>query len=254
MCYRFRSFYNENAMFHTVDATYIVHLKGNGRYENIEKQLNRYPLTKHVHILINEGYKNCDKPGIDSPAIDLVDAFKYCMNHATQYNNILILEDDFIVHEDIYDHVDNINNFVENNTDFIYRLGCVPYIMIPYDHTNYKGISTGSHSVIYSKSVRNEIVNSTINDWDVFLNFHLMNYIYHTPIIYQLFPSTENSNRWGDYNIFIRILGCILRNVLYICNLHKQVEPGYSIFYIVAKWWYILVLLFIFYKIIVSRI
>jgi len=40
MCYRFRTFYNKNPMFHMVDATYVIHLKGNGRYENIEEQLN----------------------------------------------------------------------------------------------------------------------------------------------------------------------------------------------------------------------
>jgi hypothetical protein len=248
MCYRFRSFYNENAMFSTIDATYVVHLKGNGRYENIKDQLNRYPLTKHVHVLMNQGYKKCDKPGIDSPAIDLIDAFKYCMNHAKKYDTILILEDDFIVHEDIHDHVDNINNFVENNTDFIYRLGCIPYIMFPYDINNYKGFSTGSHAVIYSNSVRNKIMNSTMNDWDIFLNFHKFNYIYHKPIIYQLFPHTENASRWGEHNIVVRMFGYIIHKLLILVNLHNEIEPGYSIFYIFAKYFYLLLVIFIFYK------
>ena len=248
MCYRFKSFQNENALFHTVDATYVIHLKGNGRYENVEEQLKQYPLTKHVHILINKGYKNCDKPGINAPALDLIDAFKFCMNHAKQYNNILILEDDFIIHKDIHQHVNNINNFVEENTDFIYRLGCIPFIMIPYDINNYRGISAGTHAVIYSKSVRDKILdNEKIKDWDTFLNLHLLNYIYYTPIIYQLIPETENSKRWGEDNIFLKILGIIKFKMYSFLNLDKQVEPGYSIFYLFAKLWYILILLFIFY-------
>ena len=250
MCYRFESFHNENSIFHTVDATYIIHLKDNGRYNDIKFQLNEYPLTKHVHILINEGYKNCEKEDIDSPAKDLIDAYKYCFNHAKQYNNILILEDDFIIHKDIYNHVNNINNFVQDKSKFIYRLGCIPLLLISHDDNNYRGISAGSHAIIYSKSVRNEIMDKNINDWDIFLNFHMLNYIYHKPIIYQLCPTTENSKRWGEHNIILKILGYFLMTIIKILNLDKKVEPGYSMMYIFASCLYFLLLLFLLYKII----
>jgi len=165
------------------------------------------------------------------------------MNHAKQYKNILILEDDFIIHKDIHQHVNHINNFVEDNNDFIYRLGCIPFFMIPYDNYNYRGFSAGAHAVIYSKSVRDKILdNEKIKDWDTFLNLNKLNYIYYTSIIYQLIPETENSKRWGENNIFSRILGIIIFKLFNFLNLDKQVEPGYSIFYLFAKLWYILVL------------
>jgi len=35
MCYRFELFEFEDGLFKNVDATYILHLEGNGRLENL---------------------------------------------------------------------------------------------------------------------------------------------------------------------------------------------------------------------------
>ena len=61
MAYYIKSYVNNDTIFPTVDATYIIHLKGNGRYKNIKKQLKQYSLTKNIHIVINKGYKNIKK-------------------------------------------------------------------------------------------------------------------------------------------------------------------------------------------------
>jgi hypothetical protein len=61
-CYTFKSIkFNDGIFNKTVDATYVIHLKGNGRYENIINQLNEYRPTNEVYILLNDGYKKCDK-------------------------------------------------------------------------------------------------------------------------------------------------------------------------------------------------
>ena len=104
MCYYIKTLYFNDPLFKETDATYILHLEGNGRYQNIEEQLKQYHPTKIVHILFNKGYKKCEKSGINTPPVDLVDAYKYAMNHASKYNTILILEDDFIFNKDIKQH------------------------------------------------------------------------------------------------------------------------------------------------------
>ena len=252
MCYKLESFYNKDPLFSSIDATYIIHLKGNGRYENVKQQLKQYAFTKHVHILINKGYKKCHKPNIHSPAKDLIDAYLYCMKDAQKYNNILILEDDFIVNNSFHQHIDPIHTFVESHTHFIYRLGCFPYVMIPYDTHHYRGISGGTHAVIYSKSVCNEMLTYSIDqidDWDIFLNKLSLNYMYYTPMVYQLLPETENQKHWVDYNFILHFFaGCFIY-IIKILQLDKQVEPGYSILYIVAKSWIILLCIFILFKI-----
>ena len=112
MAYYIKSYVTNDTIFPTVDATYIIHLKGNGRYKNIKKQLKQYSLTKNIHIVINKGYKKYKKTNIDSPAKDLIHAYMFCFEHAKQYNNILILEDDFMIDPRLHNHKDNINNFV----------------------------------------------------------------------------------------------------------------------------------------------
>ena len=102
-CYRFEQIEYSDGLL-DLDATYIIHLEGNGRIENIKSQLNEYHPTNLVYILYNKGYKICDKSAdIDQPSRDLIDAFITVFNDAHQknYKNILILEDDFIFSEKI---------------------------------------------------------------------------------------------------------------------------------------------------------
>ena len=135
----------------------------------------------------------------------MIDANLEIFNHANKnkYNNILILEDDFIFSGKIKKekHVNNINNTLNNlgDTDFMYLLGCIPYTQIPYDLCNYRILSTGTHAAIYSKQNRNRTLKKNqldIKDWDVYNNQNINRFTYYTPLCYQLFPETDNSKLW----------------------------------------------------------
>ena len=252
-CYSFKYMKYDNGIFNeTVDATYIIHLKGNGRYDNIIKQLNEYHLTNDVYILMNDGYKKCNKTkNIVYPADDLIDAFFQIFKHASEknYDNILILEDDFIFTDKIKhdDHVKNINNFLikKKGEDFIYYLGCIPWLLVPtfYDiNTYFATCSTGMHSVIYSKKNRELYMKKYYDaiyktrDWDVLHNIYSTNrYVYYIPLCYQLFENTENNKNWGSFNIILKFLAGIIKGIFSILHLDKNLEPGYSIFYAFSK-------------------
>jgi hypothetical protein len=251
MCYYVKTLYFNDPLFKETDATYILYLEGNGRYKQIEEQLKEYHPTKIVHIIFNKGYKKCDKPAINKPPLDLIDAYKYAMNHAKRYNTILILEDDFMFNKIVKEpkHRNNVDKFVSSHKDtkFIYRIGCIPFVQIPYNMHNYIGIGIGSHSVIYSKKVREIILKDTPNDWDIYLSTNHINYIYYTPLCYQLYPNTENQTYWGKDNIFFYIMAKMIILILKMFKLDKQPEPGYSIFYAFSKiWLWILILLILF--------
>ena len=261
-CYHFEKITYTNCIFDkNIDATYVLHLINNGRLSAVHKQLNEYKPTHTVFILHNQGYKKCNKTSydnrsnkIENPAIDLVDAYLQIFKHAkdANYNNILILEDDFIFDEKIKDpfHQTNISNFLHKyaDTNFIYYLGCIPYLQIPYDYYNYFGIiSTGSHSIIYSKKYRDSLLQTPQNeilDWDynLMVTTCLNRYNYYIPLCYQLFPETENSNVWGSSfnNIFYRFISILLFQIFQLLTLNVQIEPGYTFFYVFSK------LLFIF--------
>jgi hypothetical protein len=250
-CYDYEEYNYDNPLL-DVDATYIIHLEGNGKYESIIDQLHKYPISKKVYIVLNKGYKKCKKhPSITKSTLDIIDAYLEIFEHAKNKGNILILEDDFMFDDKILEpiHKNNINHFIKtkSQTDFIYYIGALPIILLPYDYYNYKNVlSIGSHSVIYSKKFRDKVRervrnHEIINDWDAYLKLH-NGYVYYKPLCYQLFPDTENAKHWGDHNIILHNLGLFVRFFMKFVGLDKSIA-AYSYFYFVSKLW---ILLFLF--------
>jgi hypothetical protein len=203
--------------------------------------------------------------GVKNSVDDLTDSYLQIFKHAQKQNfgNILILEDDFIFSEKIKEkeHITNVNNFLEKKSgdNFIYFLGAIPWLLVPYDSYNYRCIfSTGTHCVIYSKSHRDDFLENfnrkmLITDWDVNYNINLTSrFIYYKPLCYQVFGDTENSKAsrfqnkylsfmsdlfiYFNYNIIFRMLG-----------IDKNPEPGYSILYFYSKFIFYIGLLFLIY-------
>ena len=257
-CYRFEhmKYINNNDIIFkkTIDATYVIHLEGNGRHESVIKQLNDYHLTNDVYILYNKGFKKCKKTdNIIYPEYDLTDAFFQIFKHANKnnYENVLILEDDFILDSKIknINHINDINNFLIKKKDksFIYFLGCIPALSLPYIEikNTYRVLSSlGMHSVIYSKKYRENLLRDYdkiskkdyMKDWDNINNLYSVNrFMYYTPICYQLFPETDNKKTWGASSKIEQFGTYIPRATIYIMGLDKNIQPGYSIIYSISK-------------------
>jgi len=243
-CYTFKRLEVETGLLDSsVDATYVITLEGNGRYERVVEQLKKYHPTRVVFIMTNRGYKRCNKNlEKDLPRYDLTDAFINVFRHAKteSYKNILVLEDDFIFSDRILDPKVGtiVNDFVSarTDTDFIYLLGCLPFIQIPYDRYHNIAIrSGGTHAVIYSQLYRERLLYDydtiTIDDWDMHNNFILQRFTYYEPLVYQIFPMTDNRKQWGIPQIALYIADLVLR----FFKLDVQVEPGHSIFYAGSK-------------------
>ena len=179
-CYTFKKIIFSDGIFNdSIDATYIIHLEGNGRLKSIEDQLTNYHPTNSVYILFNKGYKKCTKTLVkQNSEQDLNDAFLQIFKDANtkEYSNILILEDDFIFSPEIKNitNINNINTFLINNKDtsFNYQLGTVPLISFLYNSYTYRTISMGMHASVYSKLYRNNVLKmdfqnpNNIYDWD----------------------------------------------------------------------------------------
>ena len=247
-CYNFIQYnYNDGLLNNAIDATYIIHLKNNGREKQIENQLNEFHPSNTLYLVENKGYKNCKKKlPKQNASYDLVDNYLHIFHHANDnnYSNILILEDDFIFNKKLKDNLicDDICSFIntktKNKETFIYYLGCIPYLKynILDKNENLLG-STGTHSVIYSKKFRNYILSSDtkkINDWDlnILYNFFYINkYCYHVPLCYQIFPETENQRCWPEFFGLKTIMLFIFKSL----KLDTQYEPGFSIMYSFAN-------------------
>jgi len=267
-CYTFEEhIYRAGLLDQSVDATYVIHLRNNGRYELILKEINEYKPTSLVYIMLNEGYKKCQKvfpqKGSPSSAYDIVDASLQIYKHANQmnYKNILILEDDCFFSPDIRDKkvLTDLNVFLSDNTSqsFTYRVGSFPILLNPLlTHASY-GFYLGLHAYVISAPARALVPHqATILDMDEFINFFTTQYTYYKPLAYQLYPETENQKHWG-YNVTM-LPRCISQYIpqvsFYIIkamNLDKSKDPGYAIMYTISKILYSLLLLlvvFILYK------
>ena len=252
-CYTFKRLEVVEGLFDpSVDATYVITLEGNGRYERVQEQLQKYHPTKELYIMTNRGYKRCKKNlKREIPRYDLTDAFITVFKHANQqgYKNVLVLEDDFIFSDRVFDPktLKTVNSFISARTDtnFIYLLGCLPQLQAPYDmNHNICIFSGGMHAVVYSRLSRDMALHdygtTTIDDWDVYYNWRLNRYTYYEPLVYQLFPMTENRKQWAAPEIALHIAAFYIQ----LLKLDVNVEPGYSIFYAFSKvLFYIIILL-----------
>lgn len=244
-CYTFEEFnYTNGLLDPSVDATYIIHLKNNGRMDAIQDQLSSFQPTSTVFIVHNQGFKTCNKRLIEQVSYqDLTDAFLQCFKHADEqgYGNILILEDDFIFSQEIKSplHLDNINSFLIEKKDenMIYYLGCIPILIAPCQinfQQYYSFKSCCTHAIIYSQQVRRAKLNLNLKHWDVIIeNGVSSRYLYYKPLCYQTFPETENKQTWGekDNQLVVTVKNWTIK----LLNLDKTPEPGYATLYAFSK-------------------
>jgi hypothetical protein len=244
-CYTFEELnYTKGFLDPSVDATYIIHLKNNGRMDAIQDQLESFQPTSTVFIVHNQGFKTCNKRLIEQVSYqDLTDAFLQCFKHADErgYGNILILEDDFIFADDIKNpmHLDNINSFLieKKHENMIYYLGCIPIIIAPCQiifQQYYSFKSCCTHAIIYSQKVRKANLNLNLKHWDVIIeNGVSSRYLYYKPLCYQTFPETENKQTWGakDNQLVVTVKNWTIK----MLNLDKTPEPGYAMLYAFSK-------------------
>jgi hypothetical protein len=260
ICYTFQELPindKNNILFNdTIDATYVLHLSGNGRLPDVLSQLNNIRPTEKLYILHNKGFKNCEKNLYKQlPRYDLIDSIKTIFEHSqyNNYNNILILEDDFIFNEQIKDknNICNITCFVNKNKNnqLLYSLGSLPFLMIPIEptFTTFNSLSAGMHCCIYNKNYIQTLLckmnnGLIIDDWDV---YNACKYNYYKPLCFQIFPNTDNRKSWPSYFFISHLFSYLIR----LLNLDNDYYPGYYIMYFIAYLNMVLILLF-FYKII----
>jgi len=264
-CYSFKEYLFDDPIFKTIDATYIIHLENNGRLSNIEQQLLEFHPTKKVYIVFNKGYKNCQKKEyINTPSKDLIDVFYTIFNDSRNknYNNILILEDDFQFSNKINEttsHSINIDTFLKDydKDEFVYYLGCLSWLQSDFNMTHPRiNLSTGTHACIYSKKCIDYFLDKAeqkyIADWDIYLNFGVIpRYKYYIPLCYQIFPDTENSKSWHRGSEILLLLVFLQRSLFKSLGLDRNAEPGFSIMEVSSRilfWILLFLLVFIFYK------
>jgi hypothetical protein len=239
-----------------VDATYVIHLVGNGREQVMRENIASFPPSKRTFVVHNLG-PAAKPPRIDSTTRDIVDTNLRIFEHARDqgFHNILVLEDDFFFGHEIHRPgvIEDIAAFLEHQgpeAAFIYSLGCLPFFSLPADEAglHYYGPFLGLHACIFSAPYREGLLEQKdellLWDWEI---TNPTCYFYKEPLCFQLFPPTENRKNWGRE--LIPSLHCVIQfladGFVPFFALDTSIK-GYYLIYFLAKWWiFILVLAYL---------
>jgi hypothetical protein len=250
-CYRVENRTYPNSIFtDTIDATYVLHLVGNGRIPSMNQQLRNTHPTKILHILHNPGFKKCKKELTQQSSVyDLIDGMVTIFRHALErgYTTVLVLEDDFIFSPEISkrDSIHKINKFINNHkeTDFVYQLGAIPILRIPYNDDTNLSVSSGSHANVYSRLAMQRIMTNYTEGaiqchfdlYHMLYGFsHKNTFMFKSPLIYQTLPMTENRASWAVDGISGQIQTAATNFFISATGMDKTPEPGTSILYLLS--------------------
>jgi hypothetical protein len=257
-CYTFQTLTFESGFLDAgVDATYIITMEDGPRYKECFEKLKVYQPTKTVYLVVNKGFKKCKKTLPKQTSMyDIIDANMQIFNHSKEhkYENVLILEDDFIFNDTILDPTvsTRVNTFLNERrrTSFMYVLGCLPAYVVPYTLHTFRVIwAHAMHAVIYSSSLREEILEysekNVIHDWDMDLSYlclkRMNKFTYKFPLCYQTIPNTENKQAWG----MSKPTEYVLNTYIKATEFDTKPEPGTSILYVMANILFILTILLV---------
>ena len=244
--YTFKTLDFPEWIFDCFDATYILYLDGSPRIDQIYKQLNLISPTKKVFLVINPGYKKIFKPlPKQNSENDVTFSHYVACKHAVvqKYSRILVLEDDFIYEEELFKKGVNeeIGKFLDSTELDHYHLGCTPFLCVPSSmNLSHWRIITGgcAHAIIHTKSGMQKFIEDyedhpeKLGGVDLYFATKFRTYMFHSPLITQKFPETENKKTaWGSGSIGNNFGSLIVWGL----NLDKITRPGFDQIYFGAK-------------------
>jgi len=238
--YKYINFEN-GLLDNIIDAVYIITLENSSRINDVYIQINDLRLCKRNIVQINKRYTEYYNNNLYKQTTyyhllyNNIEIFKHA--NTNNYNNILVLEDDFIFTNNIKCNktIKDLQYFINNTKFNLIYLGNIPIIYIPikYDNFYYVIFNGQAHSIIYSKNGRDIIINQynknknikylTYEHHDMWYNSFINNrYFYYKPICYQVLENTENSISWNN---------SISNFIINIFSLNKKNSNNYNNYY-----------------------
>ena len=251
-CYRFKNInYNSGIFDNFVDMTYVLLMENSKREKHVYNELNLFKPTKNVKIQYNRGFKNCSKDLCEQKSNwDIIHSTYniFLDSIKNNYKNILILEDDFIVNNIIFDKyiIQDLKDIINNVRIDILLLGIFTSYIITQKSKIYKcgnklnipcggtqGYIINYDAIVkfiklYEMSCKQAKIFTNNGHIDWFYNSkHFDTYFYYKPLIIQPLEETENKKTsWNN----------LLSNIyIYIFNFNntnkKELVKSYELLY-----------------------
>ena len=230
-CYRFKPIHYKKGIYDNfIDMSYVLIMENSKRETHMYEQLDKFQPTKKVQVQYNKGFKICKKQLCDNKACwDLFDAHYNVILDAykNNYNNILVLEDDFVINENlIFDRnvINDLEYFINQPYVDIYLLGIIsPKFNFNNKHQTcpslFKIRCGGTQGYFITRNGMKKMIHmyNTLpcheisklsNDGHIDWFFNEFNtYTYHKPLVVQPLEMTENRNNWDNpiKSIYLKI-------------------------------------------------
>lgn len=199
---------SDDPLLPSVDCSIILTMSGSKRlFRHGVADLLR--LSKRTLVQVNMGYKSGLKPDwVTDSAYDLTHAYVhacfYCEKHCI-LGNVLLIEDDATVFaRTTRDDFSNVDLFLETQLFDCYSLASMGWTV----HKDVKhrwmfpckmGMAY-THAVVWSRALRMKLLSEDHTDIHHidgdFLSRCNQMLVYHTPLVVQTFPDTENQCSW----------------------------------------------------------
>ena len=204
-CYEEELLTYDDPLFAQVPLTFLITMTGSKRRSEYMTELNKFRLTAQVIIISNKGYKKCNKPGVDSAALDLWHANVYAAQRAAELapgQPVFILEDDVKFTANISKFAKAIEDFFLKQTEpSAYKLGCIPYLSYRLWNTEHLRVfhAATTHAVLYNAAALARFSDFRIR-WLHDLEMYQYLFVYTCSYVcatQHLDFTTENSMSWN---------------------------------------------------------
>lgn len=195
--------------FKTIDSLYVISMYNSTRRPALITQLKNAGLTKTARILINYGYKQGQKEGIENTTADLLHANKMiCMLEQENDNPVVILEDDceFCASKQELAYAEVLA--ISGHADGV-SLGALMHLSFPGPLGTLRVVSGGlTHAMIYSKKTRAALtmMSYSVGAHDTVVYTQTSMIAPRRPMAVQRHYRTENSLTYDPYGIASAIL------------------------------------------------
>lgn len=194
-----------------VDLAIVLMMENSNRLKKDPFLLN---LAKKTIIQYNKGFKCCEKPNvIDASNKDILHAYYTAFQYTTDYNNVLILEEDAEILYYTKSHYKIVDDYISGEFKIFSFANYGEFTQI--NENFYKSsVICGAHAQIISKSHRFTLMEKIKQknfvghiDHDYFCDDVV---VYKYPLIVQLFTDTINKKTWNTdktvSHFFIKLL------------------------------------------------
>mgnify|MGYP006879004594 CR=1 FL=1 len=184
-------------------VSYIITMEGSDRRERYLRELERQPLTKHVVVVHNKGFRRCPKVGVSSSVDDLWDANRFVFDHCADVEApIIVLEDDATLDVLTDEDVAQLHRLTHSDFETVF-LGAWPWLSRRSGAVLRLHLAGMAHCVMYSHAAREFLRHKTLPralgytvPHDLYVSFSTYACTLRTPVAFQPHEHTANAQTW----------------------------------------------------------